>query len=62
MPTKTKAEQILEAMEQAGTAVSAMTGIKKRFIDQGWSEAGAEAMTIQLLAASNTGQAKATRS
>jgi len=43
---------VLLAMEQAATAVAAMTGIKRQFIDAGWNEHNAEKATIELLATS----------
>lgn len=48
MATQQQPTAILEAMEKAATFVSAMTGIKKMFTDQGWTPDGAEAMTLEL--------------
>lgn len=44
-----RTESLMEAMEQGADFVSAMTGLKKMFVEQGWSERGAEGMVISIL-------------
>jgi hypothetical protein len=44
-----KNEEILSALEAYGTVVDLFTGVKAKFIEAGWSEAGAEMAVIRLL-------------
>lgn len=41
-------------MEQAKTAVSALTGIKQQFIDAGWSDSNAEQAVVAMLMANSS--------
>jgi hypothetical protein len=41
--------EYLEEMEKAKDAVAALTGIKKQFTDNGWSEPAAEQMVFGLV-------------
>lgn len=42
-------EALLELMEQAQDATAVLTGIKKQFMENGWSEIGAEQAVVALL-------------
>lgn len=39
----------MRIMDDAATAVAAMSGIKAQFVAAGWSEQGAEQMTIEMM-------------
>jgi hypothetical protein len=54
-PEFPSAETILTAMEAAANYVAVATGLKKQFLDSGWSEEGAEHLTIQMLGTSING-------
>jgi hypothetical protein len=45
----TREEALLQLMEQAKDAVAVLTGIKAQFIENGWSDVGAEQAVIVLL-------------
>ena len=44
-----RAEHLMQLMEEAKDAAATLTGIKQQFIDNGWSEVGAEQAVIVLL-------------
>jgi hypothetical protein len=41
----------MKILDEAGAAVAALSGVKAQFIAAGWSEQGAEQMTIEMLRA-----------
>ncbi|WP_157096511.1 hypothetical protein [Microbacterium arborescens] len=48
-------EALMKALEDAAGAVATFTGIKKQFVDNGWSEPNAERMVIEMFRASGSG-------
>ncbi|MDI6024482.1 hypothetical protein QBL02_13120 [Leucobacter sp. UT-8R-CII-1-4] len=46
---KDEAANLLDAVGQAASAVAALTGIKKQFVDSGWNEHNAERMVYALM-------------
>ena len=46
-------ESLMVLVEAAANYVSMATGVKQQFLDQGWSQQGAEAFTVQMFQMTN---------